>query len=47
MHPAKPSITTAYSSQLLETDLTNLTCEGEIPTWLSGSFISNGPAQVI
>lgn len=40
-----PSIKKAYSSQYQELLLENLTVDGEIPLWLSGSFISNGPAQ--
>lgn len=35
----------AYSSQLSEKVLDNLKIIGEIPTWLSGSFVSNGPTQ--
>src|SRR3990167_3286138 len=45
MQPYKSTLLTAYSSQLLETTLEDLTCYGEIPQWLSGSLISNGPAQ--
>ncbi|HEV2524453.1 MAG TPA: carotenoid oxygenase family protein, partial [Gammaproteobacteria bacterium] len=39
------NISKAYISQLHETELNNLTVTGEIPSSLSGSFISNGPAQ--
>lgn len=35
----------AFTSQLEEAVLDNLTVTGEIPTWLAGSFIANGPAQ--
>lgn len=41
----KPSIAKAYSSQLQEVTLDNLAYNGNIPDWLSGSFISVGPAQ--
>jgi beta,beta-carotene 9',10'-dioxygenase len=35
----------AFSSQYQELLLDDIKVEGEIPSWLSGSFISNGPAQ--
>lgn len=35
----------AYSSQYDEMRLDNLRIDGEIPMWLSGSFVSNGPGQ--
>ncbi|HEV2614509.1 MAG TPA: carotenoid oxygenase family protein [Gammaproteobacteria bacterium] len=34
-----------YTSQLDEKTLEDFTITGDIPPWLSGSFISNGPAQ--
>lgn len=34
-----------FSSQLTETTLSDLRYEGEIPKWLAGSWINNGPAQ--
>lgn len=34
-----------FSSQLNELSVTPLSIAGTIPNWLSGSFISNGPAQ--
>lgn len=39
------NLSKAYSSQYDETTLDNLRIEGEVPIWLSGSFISNGPGQ--
>lgn len=35
----------AFSSQYKEITLDKLNIEGDIPKWLSGSFVSNGPAQ--
>jgi carotenoid cleavage dioxygenase-like enzyme len=37
------NLSKAYSSQYEETTLDNLLIDGEVPTWLSGSFVSNGP----
>lgn len=34
-----------FSSQLAEVTLNDLSYEGKIPLWLTGSFINNGPAQ--
>lgn len=34
-----------YRTQYTELTLDNLSIHGKIPEWLSGSFISNGPAQ--
>lgn len=45
MSQSKPNLSLAYTSQLKEMHLDNLPYEGTIPAWLSGSFISNGPAQ--
>lgn len=39
------NLSKAYSSQYDETTLDNLHIHGEVPTWLSGSFVSNGPGQ--
>src|SRR3990167_718731 len=35
----------AYLTQPSETSLDNLVVIGDVPKWLSGSFVSNGPAQ--
>lgn len=35
----------AYTSQLSEVELSDLTITGDIPKWLTGCFISVGPAQ--
>lgn len=35
----------AFSSTYQETTLTSLEVIGEIPSWLTGTYISNGPAQ--
>jgi len=43
--PAAPNLSIAYSSQYDEITLENLRIDGEVPTWLSGSFVSNGPGQ--
>ena len=40
-----PNLSQAYSSQLNETTLDELSIIGKVPEWLSGYFISNGPAQ--
>ncbi len=45
MHQTTSSLIKAYSSLLNEVSLPNLQIEGDIPAWLSGYFISNGPAQ--
>ena len=45
MQKAKQNLSKAYSSQYDETTLANLPINGEVPTWLSGSFVSNGPGQ--
>jgi carotenoid cleavage dioxygenase-like enzyme len=39
------NLSEAYSSQYDETALDNLRIDGEVPLWLFGSFVSNGPAQ--
>lgn len=39
------NLSKGFSSQLTETTLNNLPYEGEIPLWLEGSLINNGPAQ--
>ena len=39
------NLSAAYSSQYNEVILDNLQIEGEVPTWLTGSFVSNGPGQ--
>lgn len=45
MQKRNPNLSKAYSSQNNETTLDNLRIDGEVPTWLSGSFVSNGPGQ--
>lgn len=45
MNIEKLNLSKAYSSQYSETTLDNLQIQGKVPTWLSGSFVSNGPAQ--
>ncbi|MFN7096572.1 MAG: carotenoid oxygenase family protein [Gammaproteobacteria bacterium] len=45
MNPINLNLTALYASQLQELSLARLSYDGVIPTWLSGSFISNGPAQ--
>lgn len=39
------SLSKAYSTQSNETTLSNPKVIGDIPKWLLGSFVSNGPAQ--
>ena len=45
MQKTKLNLSKAYSSQYDETTLDRLDINGEVPTWLSGSFVSNGPGQ--
>lgn len=45
MQKINPNLSKAYSSQYDETTLNNLRIDGEVPVWLLGSFVSNGPAQ--
>lgn len=45
MQKTKLNLSKAYSSQYVETKLDNLHINGELPAWLSGSFVSNGPGQ--
>ncbi|MDP1602241.1 MAG: carotenoid oxygenase family protein [Legionella sp.] len=45
MSLANLNLSKAFSSQYEEKTLENLPIHGEIPGWLSGSFVSNGPAQ--
>lgn len=45
MSESKLNLSKAYTSQSDEITLDNLRIDGDIPTWLSGSFVSNGPGQ--
>lgn len=45
MQTTNPYLSKAFTSQYDELTLDNLPINGEIPSWLSGSFVSNGPAQ--
>lgn len=45
MQKTNLNLSKGYSSQYNEITLDNLRVDGEIPKWLSGSFLSNGPAQ--
>ena len=41
----KTDLSVAFSSQYKEMRLDDLSITGQVPEWLSGCFISNGPAQ--
>ncbi|STX51142.1 8'-apo-beta-carotenal 15,15'-oxygenase [Legionella busanensis] len=45
MQQIQPCLFKAYASQYEELILKELHIHGEVPTWLSGSFISIGPSQ--
>lgn len=45
MHEKNLRLNKAYETQDKELSLDNLMIEGDIPKWLSGIFISNGPAK--
>ncbi|WP_131781854.1 carotenoid oxygenase family protein [Legionella gresilensis] len=45
MQQKEPSLSKAYTSQYKQVTLEELRIHGEVPTWLSGIFISIGPSQ--